>query len=95
MRLRYLDLYNNRMVGDVPPGIANLTNLKELYLQNEHLTPVRQYYCRQRIPNVGKYSWRLMREEYRTMTAVVCDNMHDVDFTFNSLQHSQSYDATS
>ena len=36
-----------------------------------------------------------MREEYRTMTAVVCDNMHDVDFTFNSLQHSQSYDATS
>ena len=93
--LRHLDLYNNQMTGDVPPGIANLTNLKELYLQNEHLTPVRQYYCRQRIPNVGKYSWRLMREEYRTMTAVVCDNMHDVDFTFNSLQHSQSYDATS
>ena len=95
LRLRYLDLYNNRMVGDVPPGIANLTNLKELYLQNEHLTPVRQRYCRQRIPNVGKYSWRIMREEYRQMTAVVCDNMHDVDFTFNSLQHSQSYDATS
>ena len=36
-----------------------------------------------------------MREEYRQMTAVVCDNMHDTDFTFNSLQHSQSYDATS
>ena len=95
VRLRYLDLYNNRMVGDVPPGIANLTNLKELYLQNEHLTPVRQFYCRQRIPNVGKYSWRIMREEYQHMTAVVCDNMHDVDFTFNSLQHSSSYDATS
>jgi len=95
VRLRYLDLYNNRMVGDVPPGIANLTNLKELYLQNEHLTPVRQFYCRQRIPNVGKFSWRMMREEYHHMTAVVCDNMHDVDFTFNSLQHSSSYDATS
>ena len=61
VRLRYLDLYNNRMVGDVPPGIQNLTNLKELYLQNEHLTPVRQRYCRQRIPNVGKYSWRMVR----------------------------------
>jgi len=94
-RLRYLDLYNNRMVGDVPPGIANLTNLQELYLQNEHLTPVRQRYCRMRIPNVGKYSWRMMREEYRSMTAVVCDDMHDVDFTFNSLQYSSSYDATS
>ena len=95
VRLRYLDLYNNRMVGDVPASIQNLTNLKELYLQNEHLTPVRQKYCRQRIPNVGKYSWRIMREEYRQMTAVVCDNMHDVDYTFNSLQHSQSYQATS
>ena len=56
---------------------------------------MRQYYCRQRIPNVGKYSWRLLSEEYRQMTAVVCDDMHDVDFTFNSLQHSASYDATS
>ena len=92
-RLRHLDLYNNRMVGDVPASIANLTNLKELYLQNEHLTPVRQFYCRQRIPNVGKYSWRILREEYRQMTAVVCDNMHDVDYTFNSLQHSASYQA--
>jgi len=94
-RLQYMDLYNNQMVGDVPSGIQHLINLKELYLQNEHLTPVRQRYCRQRIPNVGKYSWRILREEYREMTSVVCDNMHDVDFTFNSLQHSSSYDATS
>lgn len=94
-RLQYLDLYNNQMVGDVPSGIQHLINLKELYLQNEHLTPVRQRYCRQRIPNVGKYSWRILREEYREMTSVVCDNMHDVEFTFNSLQHSSSYDATS
>ena len=64
-------------------------------MQNEHLTPVRMKYCRQRIPNVGKYNWRMVREEYRQMTAMVCDNMHDVDFTFNSLQASASYDATS
>ena len=95
VRLRYLDLYNNRMHGDVPPGIQNLTNLKELYLQNEHLKPVRQYYCRQRIPNVGKYSWRMVREEYREMMAIECDDMHDTEFTFNALQHSSSYDATS
>jgi len=94
-RLRYLDLYNNEMSGDVPASIANLTNLKEIYLQNEHLTPIRQRFCRTRIPNVGKYSWRIMREEYRQYTSVLCDDMHDVDFQFNSLQHSSSYDATS
>jgi len=94
-KLRYLDLYNNQMSGDVPPGIANLTNLKTLYIQNEHLTPVRQRYCRMRIPNVGKYSWRIMRDEYAHYTSVMCEDMHDVDFTFNSLQASASYEATS
>ena len=82
-------------MGDIPSTIKELINLDHLYVQNEHLTPVRQFYCRQRIPNVGKYSWRIMREEYQHMTAVVCDNMHDVDFTFNSLQASASYDAVS
>ena len=123
-------------------GIKNLTNLKTLYVQNEHLTPVRQRYCRQRIPNVGKYNWRVVREEYQQMTAVMCPDMHDgtscrapphpipyppqqphssptptqtqhpnlnlatsplpsliqffaVDFTFNSLQASASYEAAS
>ena len=75
------------MVGDVPPGIQNLTNLKELYLQNEHLTPVRQRYCRQRIPNVGKYSWRLVREEYHKMMSIYCpdDQMRDTVDTFSAL----------
>ena len=27
-QLRYLDLYTNRMTGDVPSAVANLTNLK-------------------------------------------------------------------
>ena len=95
LRLQYLDLYNNRMVGDVPPGIANLTNLKELYLQNEHLTPVRQRFCRMRLANVGKYNWRIVRDEYALFTSMLCPDMHDVDFTFNSLQASASYDAVS
>eukprot|EP00966_Prymnesium_polylepis_P208605 4832996-Prymnesium_polylepis.1 len=68
------------MLGDIPASIKNLTNLKALYVQNEHLTPVRQRYCRQRIPNVGKYNWRLMREEYQRFTSVMCPDMHDTDY---------------
>ena len=63
-----------------------------------HVVPTRPLavqFCRQRIPNVGKYSWRIMREEYRQWTSVLCDNMHSVEYTFNSLQASSSYDATS
>ena len=71
------------------------TNLKIMYVQNEHLKPVRNNYCRQRIPNVGKYNWRHVRDDYRSMMAVLCDDMHDVEFTFNSLQASESYDASS
>lgn len=92
--LEYLDIYNNRMTGDVPASIAELINLKELYLQNEHLKPVRQRYCRTRIPNVGKMNWRQLRDEYHSMVSYVCPDMHDTEFTFNSLQASSSYDAT-
>ena len=93
--LRHLDLYNNLMTGDIPASIQNLTNLKIMYVQNEHLKPVRNNYCRQRIPKVGKYNWRHVRDDYRSMMAVLCDDMHDVEFTFNSLQASESYDASS
>ena len=98
LKLRYLDFYNNQMVGDIPASIKNLTNLKTLYVQNEHLTPVRQRYCRQRIPNVGKYNWRMMRDEYKHWAgtlSTLCPDMHDVEFTFNALQASSSYDAVS
>ena len=87
--LRYLDIYNNRMEGDVPSSIQNLIKLEELYLQNDHLKPIRQSRCRMRVPNVGKFSWRIIREEYRHMVSVSCDDMYDTDFTFNSLQASQ------
>ena len=52
-----LDFYNNQMYGDVPASIQNLTSLQYLYLQNEHYKPLRMKYCRQRIPNLGKYSY--------------------------------------
>jgi Leucine-rich repeat (LRR) protein len=86
-----LDLYNNQMDGDVPPAIQNLTSLQYLYLDVQHYKPLRQKYCRQRLPNNGKYNYRIVRDEYLQMTSVVCEDMHDTNFAFNSLQSSAVY----
>ena len=53
--------------------------------------PLRQKYCRQRLPNNGKYNYRIVRDEYLQMTSVVCEDMHDTNFAFNSLQSSAVY----
>ena len=76
-------------------GFLDLRDETKLYLANEHLLPLRKKHCGQRLPDVGKYSWRIMREEYNQMTSVLCPDMHDVEFTFNSLQKSSSYEALS
>ena len=60
------------MTGDVPKSIRDLNELKELYLANEHLLPLRKKYCGQRLPDLGKYSWRVIREEYNLMMASYC-----------------------
>ena len=86
-----LDLYENAMTGDVPASIQNLTSLQYLYLDNQHYMPLRQKYCRQRLPNNGKYNYRIVREEYQQMTSVVCENPHDTNFAFNPLQVSGVY----
>ena len=86
-----LDLYGNRMHGDVPSSIQNLSSLQYLYLDNQHYAPLRQYYCGQRLPNNGKYNYRIVRDEYLTMTSIPCDNMHDTNFAFSSLQESGVY----
>ena len=85
------------MSGDVPSTIAGLTNLKTLHLDNQHLKPVRMRYCGHRIPNTGKYNWRVVRDEYLHWTATICPDthIHDTDFTFNNLQSSQSWHAAS
>ena len=94
--LRHLDVYDNQMSGDVPATIEGLTNLKTLHLDNQHLKPVRQHYCGQRIPNTGRHNWRLLRDEYLHWTATVCpdSHLHDTDFSFNNLQSSKSWEAT-
>ncbi len=86
-----LDFYNNQMYGDVPASIQNLTSLQYLYLQNEHYKPLRMKYCRQRIPNLGKYSYRIVRDEYVEMSQMSCEDPYDTTFTFNSLQDSGVY----
>ena len=58
-----LDMYNNQMYGAVPASVQNLTSLQYLYLDNQHYKPLRQKYCGQRLPNLGKYSYRIVREE--------------------------------
>ena len=95
--LTELDVYDNQMSGDVPSTIAGLTNLKTLHLDNQHLKPVRMRYCGHRIPNTGKYNWRVVRDEYLHWTATICPDthIHDTDFTFNNLQSSQSWHAAS
>lgn len=85
--LYYLDTYENDMTGDMPAEIANLTNLKFLYVQNEHYLPLRKKYCRQRLPNVGKYSYKMVRDEYLDMMAMECQEPHSTEFTFNALPH--------
>ena len=62
-----------------------------LFVDNQHLGPIRNYYCRQRIPNNGKYNYRQVRDMYVQMTSVECQDPHDTNFAFNSLQDSGVY----
>ena len=86
-----LVLLYTQIVGAVPSSIKNLTNLKILYVQNEQLEPVRNRYCRIRIPNVGKYNWRILRDGYSHYSSVTCDNPYPTGYAFNSLQASGGY----
>jgi len=92
--LLHLDVYNNSMSGDVPPSIRELGNLEELYLGYEHLLPLRRRYCGQRLPNLGKYSWILVSQQYDDMMESHCpeEQMHDTSFTFSTLQDSGVYE---
>jgi Leucine-rich repeat (LRR) protein len=93
-RLEVLDIYNNSMVGDIPSSIRDLIELRELYLAHEHLLPLRKRYCGQRLPDLGKYSYRIVREEYDQMMASYCpeDQLHSTEFTFSTLQESGVYE---
>ena len=54
----------------------------------------RNKWCGVRIPNVGKFSWRMVREDYKDMVWHTCDNLHSTEFAFNALLE-QNFDPLS
>ena len=73
-----------------PATIANMINLRQFYVDQEQLTPLLIWFCRERL-RPGKYNYRIVRDEYVQMTSVVCEDMHDTNYAFNSLQVSGVY----
>lgn len=75
-------------------SIRDLQNLRELYLANEHLLPLRKRYCGQRLPNMGRYNYLIIREEYDKMMETYCppDQLHSTEYTFSTLQQSGVYE---
>ena len=93
--LEVLDVYNNSMTGDVPASIGTLYDLQELYLANEHLLPIRLHYCGQRLPDLGKYNWLIVREEYDIMMRSYCPDdgrLLTTQETFGRLQDMLPHD---
>uniref|UniRef100_A0A7S0LP44 Leucine-rich repeat-containing N-terminal plant-type domain-containing protein n=1 Tax=Coccolithus braarudii TaxID=221442 RepID=A0A7S0LP44_9EUKA len=90
--LEVLDLFNNTLVGAIPSSIENLENLKLLYVDNENTEPLQQHYCRQRLPNLRKYSWRILRDRYRQIADSVCDESYDTSFTFSTLEEVTGFE---
>ena len=84
-RLETLDLYSNAFAGDLPSELGELINLRLLYLPNEQLLPLRLRYCQHRLPNLGKYSYRLVREEYYKMASSICPEPYDTLSAFGTL----------
>eukprot|EP00322_Chrysochromulina_rotalis_P028694 CAMPEP_0115862040 /NCGR_PEP_ID=MMETSP0287-20121206/17970_1 /TAXON_ID=412157 /ORGANISM="Chrysochromulina rotalis, Strain UIO044" /LENGTH=319 /DNA_ID=CAMNT_0003316447 /DNA_START=102 /DNA_END=1063 /DNA_ORIENTATION=+ len=84
-KLEVLDLYSNALEGDLPSSVAHLINIRLFYLPNEVLTPLRMHYCGQRMPNVGKYSYRIVREEYTRMSSALCAEPLDTLGAFGTL----------
>ena len=83
--LETLDLFANELTGDMPSELGLLLNLRLLYLPNEQLLPLRLRYCQSRLPNLGKYSYRLVREEYYRMASSICPEPYDTLSAFGTL----------
>lgn len=69
----------------MPSELARLHSIRLLYLQNEQLLPLRLRYCGQRMPRLGKYSYRLVREEYHRMVNSICPEPLDTLNAFSSM----------
>jgi Leucine-rich repeat (LRR) protein len=85
VHLETLDVWNNTFSGDMPSQLGQLINLRLLYLPNEQLLPLRLHYCQHRLPNLGKYSYRLVREEYYRFASAICPEPFDTLSAFGTL----------
>lgn len=83
--LETLDLYNNPFAGNMPSELGRLINLRLMYLPNEQLLPLRLRYCQYRLPSLGKYSYRLVREEYYKFASSICPEPYDTLSAFGTL----------
>jgi len=65
--------------------MARLLNLRLLYVPNDQLLPLRMHFCQQRLPSVGKYSYRIIREEFYRFVSAICPDPYGTLETFGTL----------
>ena len=83
------DSFNNKLSGDFPPSIQNISAIEYLYIQNEHTDAMLNYYCQQRIDNsaIGrKTNWAALATEYINWKYVsACANPYDKAGAYDKL----------
>ena len=83
------DTFNNKLSGDFPPSIQNISAIEYLYIQNEHTDAMLNYYCQQRIDNsaIGrKTNWAALATEYINWKYVsACANPYDKAGAYDKL----------
>ena len=101
VRLEWLDLYNNSMVGDVP-ALDGLTSIKHLYVDLQHVSGLlAKAFCKRRFsmnPDDGfssgwRYNWRVVVEMYPKLSrpGEECPAAFDKEFAFGTLKQSGRY----
>ena len=67
-------------------SLAPDRSLRQMFVPNELLLPLRLRYCQHRLPNVGKYNYRIVREEYDRMVTSICPDPYDTLQAFGTLE---------
>ena len=89
--LSILDLYANDLTGDPPATIANLINLRQFYVDQEQLTPLLIWFCRERL-RPGKYNYRILRDEWERLSQATCANPYTFLEAFGTLDEIEEGD---
>ena len=83
--LNHLDLYGNPIDGDLPDTIEHLVNIKYFYVPDETLLVLRKYRCGERLWKVGKFNYKIVRDNYLMMSQQLCPNPLSTEEAFWSL----------